>query len=121
KEGDDSGNISVNLMSIEIPVNAVYYIPAGASGSVFIGAGPYAGYNVSGKLAAKINGEKVEFEDGEDKIDFSGDDKDMNAFEAGINFLAGYKLSNGFLINAGYGLGLTNLNPHEGSKKSSNR
>src|SRR5690606_17912785 len=99
----------------------VYYIPTGDAGSVFLGAGPYVGYNVSGKMKGKVDGEKIEFEDGSDKIDFSGDDKDMNAFEAGVNFLGGYKLSNGLIINAGYGLGLTNLSPDEGSKTSSNR
>ena len=116
---DESAHIAVNIMSIEIPVNAVYYIPAGP-GSVFLGAGPYAGYNVSGKLSGKINDEKIDF-DGEDKVDFSGDDKDMNAFDAGVNFLGGYKLPNGLIINAGYGLGLTNLNPDSDSKKLNNR
>ncbi|ULT22709.1 hypothetical protein KUH03_25680 [Sphingobacterium sp. E70] len=33
----------------------------------------------------------------------------MKAFDAGLNFLAGFKLTNGFLINGGYGLGLTNM------------
>lgn len=119
KQDDNSAHISVNLMSIEIPVNAVYYIPTGTSGSVFLGAGPYAGYNVSGKIAGKLNGEKIDF-DGNDKIDFSGDDKDMNAFDYGVNFLGGYKLSNGLIINAGYGLGLADLIPDD-NKTSSNR
>lgn len=116
---DESAEISANIMSIEIPVNAVYYIPAG-SGSVFLGAGPYAGYNISGKISGKLNGEDIDFE-GEDEIEFSGDDKDMNAFDAGINFLGGYKLSNGLIINAGYGLGLTNLNPDSDSDKWTNK
>jgi len=119
-EGGDSGSQSTNVMSIEIPVNAVYSIPAGP-GSVFLGAGPYVGYAVSGKYKweANIGGEK---ESDDAKIDFSGDDKDMNAFDAGINFLAGYKLANGFLINAGYGLGLSNLTPkNDADVKSSHR
>ncbi|WP_294347757.1 hypothetical protein [uncultured Sphingobacterium sp.] len=39
----------------------------------------------------------------------------MQRFDAGLNLLGGYKLTNGFLINAGYGLGLTNM-----AKKSVN-
>src|SRR5690606_26353139 len=34
------GSLTRNVMSVEVPVNAVYYIPTGSSGSVFLGAGP---------------------------------------------------------------------------------
>ncbi|MCA5004471.1 porin family protein [Sphingobacterium bovistauri] len=110
-----------STMSVEIPVNFVYYVPAGNSGSLFLGAGPYAGYNISGKY--KVSGNIGENGgDIEEDIDFTGDDKDMKAFDAGVNFLAGYKLANGFLINAGYGLGLTNLSPSDKTDdKISNR
>ena len=110
---NSDGSITTNLMSIEIPVNAVYYIPAG-TGNVFIGAGPYVGYNVSGKVKGKGNLGDWGVE-GDTDIDFSGDDKDMKPLDAGVNFLAGYKLGNGFLINAGYGLGLTNMSPSDNS------
>ena len=39
----------------------------------------------------------------------SGDENGVQHFDAGLNLLGGYKLTNGFLINAGYGLGLTNM------------
>lgn len=120
-KGDNlDGSTSTNLMSIEIPVNAVYYIPAG-SGNVFLGAGPYVGFNVSGKV--KASGNLGEWgAEGDHDIDFSGDDKDMKRVDAGVNFLAGYKLGNGFLLNAGYGLGLSNLSPSSDSDaKFSNR
>jgi len=115
--GDNaSGSLSRNVMSIEVPVNAVYYIPAGA-GNVFLGAGPYVGFNISGK--DKWDGSLGEGgTSGDRKLEFSGDNKDMNLIDAGVNFLAGYKLNNGFLINAGYGLGLSNLNPGDGEKTS---
>ncbi|TYR33934.1 PorT family protein [Sphingobacterium phlebotomi] len=92
---------TTNIMSLDIPVNAVYYIPTGNTGSVFVGAGPYVGFHLSGK--DKISGGEsydVEFGSGEDetkRVDF------------GLNFQLGYKLANGFLINGGYGLGLANL------------
>jgi len=107
------GSISNNVMSIEVPVNAVYYIPAG-SGNVFLGAGPYIGFNVSGKTKSDGNLGDSGLE-GESDIKFSGDDKNMNLIDAGANFMAGYKFNNGLLINAGYGLGLTNLNPSSDS------
>src|SRR5690606_1384050 len=37
---ESSASESRNIMSIDIPINAVYYISTGASGSVFVGAGP---------------------------------------------------------------------------------
>lgn len=114
------GSESTNLMSIEIPVNAVYYIPVGYSGSVFLGAGPYVGFNISGKN--KIKGSIGDFgTTGESDIKFTGDDKDMNLIDAGVNFLGGFKFNNGFLINAGYGLGLTDLSPNDGGNSFSNR
>lgn len=118
--GDNSdGSVTRNVMSVEVPVNAVYYIPAG-SGNVFLGAGPYVGFNISGK--DKVKGNLGGFGgEGENDIKFSGDNKDMNLIDAGANFLAGYKFNNGLLINAGYGLGLTNLNPNSDDNKFSSR
>ncbi len=113
------GTFTQNVMSIEVPVNAVYYIPAGYSGSVFLGAGPYIGFNVSGKQ--KVSGDFEGWEGSNTRdLSFSGDDKDMNVIDAGANFMAGYKFNNGLLINAGYNLGLTQLVP-DASKTVSNR
>ncbi|MGB7529334.1 porin family protein [Sphingobacterium cellulitidis] len=107
----------LNLMSIEIPVNAVYYVPVG-NGDIFLSAGPYLGYNISGKIKnSSSNSNTTRSED----VSFSGDNKMMNRWDAGINFAVGYKLSNGLLIQAGYGLGLSNLNASENSKKFSTR
>ncbi|MGJ1386573.1 porin family protein [Sphingobacterium spiritivorum] len=90
-------DVTTNLMYLEVPVNAVYYIPAG-SGNVFIGAGPYAAYGISGKT-------KV----GDIKEDVKWGDNGYKRFDAGINTMLGYKLSNGFLINGGYSFGLTDM------------
>lgn len=109
-----------NIMSLEIPVNAVYYIPTGMSGSVFLGAGPYVGFNISGR--DKITGNIGDFQGSNSRdLSFSGDNKDLNLVDAGVNFLGGYRLSNGFLLNAGYGLGLTNLNPNSNGNSWNNR
>ncbi|MDR2285197.1 MAG: PorT family protein, partial [Sphingobacterium sp.] len=120
--GSISGKSTINVMSIEVPVNAVYYIPTGASGSVFIGAGPYIGFNVSGKIKGEgslggDNGVSIK-----EDIKFGSKEDQMKVIDAGANFMLGYKMSNGLLINAGYGLGLTNLSNISGSdNKLSNR
>src|SRR5690606_2368400 len=121
-DGNDlDGSVTRNVMDLEIPVNAVYYIPTGGSGSVFLGAGPYAAYSLSGKMKTKGNIGDFGAE-GESDIDFGGDDRDQNAFDFGLNFMAGYRLAGGFTINAGYGLGLANLSPSDnGDNKFSNR
>ncbi|WP_262245413.1 porin family protein [Parapedobacter soli] len=116
------GSITRNVMDLEIPVNAVYYIPTGGAGSVFLGAGPYAAYSLSGKVKSKGNVGDIVGGESEYDLDFGGDDRDQNAFDFGLNFMAGYRLSSGFLINAGYGLGLANLSPSDNSNsKFSNR
>ncbi|WP_294187426.1 porin family protein [uncultured Sphingobacterium sp.] len=87
-----------NLMYIEVPVNLVYYFPTGDAGKVFLGAGPYAGFGVHAKASKGNYSESGSF-----------GDAGIKTFDAGLNLLGGYKLTNGFLINVGYGLGLTNM------------
>lgn len=117
---NSKGTASINLMSIELPVNFVYYVPAGP-GKLFLGAGPYVGIHISGK--AKTTGDvTITDQDGlatkSKKLHFTGDDREINLLDAGANFLLGYKLNNGLLVNAGYGLGLTKINA-QGTKSSS--
>ncbi|MCA5004470.1 porin family protein [Sphingobacterium bovistauri] len=102
-----------DVMSIEVPVNLMYYIPTGESGSVFIGAGPYVGFNIAGKTKVEAIGAPDFGTVGESDLKFSGDDRDQKLIDAGANFLLGYKLRNGFLINAEYGLGIADLHPRE--------
>lgn len=93
---------TLSLMYLEVPVNLVYYLPAG-SGDVFLGAGPYLGIGIGGKEKYGSVSEDVVW----------GDDG-FKRLDAGANFLLGYKLLNGFTINAGYGLGLMNMDGEGG-------
>ncbi|MFD2969749.1 porin family protein [Sphingobacterium bambusae] len=97
----DSGfeeKVKDTYMYIEVPINLVYYVPTGEFGDVFFGAGPYAGYGIHAKSSQGNLSESGSF-----------NDAGLKPFDAGVNFLAGFKMSQGFLINAGYGLGLTNI------------
>lgn len=114
----DNGDLSVtqNTMWIEVPVNAVAKFYTGDAGNFYIGAGPYAAFGISGK-------NKWESRSGitETKFEF-GKDKSQKGFDAGVNFLAGYQLSSGLTLGAGYGLGLTDIAPdNSGSLKQNNR
>jgi len=108
-----SSEIKESVMSLDIPVNAVAKFPTG-SGNFFIGAGPYVGFALSGKRKGEIGEGDVKIER---DLNFGSDDTDdLKRTDFGVNFLAGYQLTNGFQINAGYGLGLTNLAPAPGDK-----
>lgn len=111
KDGETAATWDV--MSIEIPVNLMYYIPTGEAGSVFLGAGPYVGFNIAGKSKVETIGAPHFGTAGEKDMTFTGDDRMQNLIDAGANFLLGYKLKNGLIINTEYGLGIADLHPRE--------
>lgn len=123
-----SGSLKQNVMAIEVPINAVLRIPTGDAGAVQISAGPYIGFNISGKnkytgsfSSPILTGET----DGDDDLSFgSGTDKDLSSTDFGANFGLAYRTNSGFLVGANYGLGLSNLIPKDarsGDGKLSNR
>lgn len=116
-----TGNIKQDFMYIEVPVNFVYSIPTGNSGNVFLGAGPYAGIGIHVKEKRENMSGFDEYggANGTDSGSFS--DAGLKTFDAGANLLAGFKFANGFLINAGYSLGLTNIAKDSGDSSAKNR
>jgi hypothetical protein len=114
----ENGSLALtqNTMWVEVPVNAVAKFHTGDVGNFYIGAGPYAAFGISGK-------NKWESGLGTTETDFKfGKDEDQKGFDAGVNFLAGYQLSSGLTLGAGYGLGLTDIAPNgTGSIKQNNR
>src|SRR5690606_27204451 len=113
----DDYQITQNTMWLEIPVNAVAKFYTGNAGNFYIGAGPYAAFGLSGKNKVTSGGNS------NDLGDFKfGKNEDQKSFDAGVNFLAGYQLSSGLTIGAGYGLGLSDISPDgSGSYKQNNR
>jgi hypothetical protein len=110
-------SITQNTLWIEVPVNAVAKFYTGDVGNFYIGAGPYAAFGISGKNKITSGGSSSDLEN----FKF-GKDEDQKSFDAGINFLAGYQLSSGLTLGAGYGLGLSDIAPNgSGSVKQNNR
>lgn len=118
-----------NIMYLEIPVNAVYKL-----GGIYLGAGPYAAFAISGKdkgeyedddLFEELHNNDTKFtaktqalsapkvaETYDEKLKFgNSDDDDMKGTDFGINIMAGYRLSGGLNIGINYGLGLSNIVP----------
>jgi hypothetical protein len=105
---------------IEVPINFVGKIPVGGNARIFIGAGPYAGFGIAGKIksSTQLNGGattstevKIKWDD--DTPFTSGDlnqglDK-LKRFDFGGNVLAGVEIGN-FLVSAQYGIGFAKIN-----------
>ncbi len=113
---------------IDLAPNFVYNFDAG-TGKVFVGAGPDLAFGIGGKdkytsnTTSTITGfpssstsvdSKVKF-DGKKAADLSATDNDLHlkGLDFGVNLLAGYKLSNGAFISAGYTIGLSNIDPND--------
>jgi hypothetical protein len=114
----DNGKITLNYL--ELPVNFVYKVPAG-DGKVFFGAGPYIGYGLSGKSSSHTSGTDITTTDTNENVTFGSGDNDVKNPDYGVNFLAGYELSQGLTINAGYSLGLANLANGSNGVKTKNQ
>ena len=107
EEGSATGKF--NLGYLEVPLNAVLYLPAG-DGNVFIGAGPYAALGLFGKQKYDVSG----LGSGDEDVKFgNSEDDDITSMDFGLNFMLGYRLNSGLLFNAGYGLGLANNIPKD--------
>lgn len=108
-----TGTRTLNVMAVEIPVNAVLRIPTGGDGALQINAGPYVGFNIDGKEKTKITTGGTVGESSRNLSFGNSTNDDMASIDFGANFGLGYRLSNGFLIGANYGLGLSNLVPKD--------
>lgn len=98
---------NINLSYIDIPVNLAYAVEAG-NGRFIIGAGPYAGFGLSGKSKVKVSA-LGQSEEEEDDIEFGSDEDQIKRMDFGANFMAGYIMNNGLMLKVNYSLGLTNL------------
>ncbi|MXV15688.1 outer membrane beta-barrel protein [Hufsiella ginkgonis] len=119
----DNNNLQAeqNTLWIEVPVNFVAKLPLGTGKgtNLFLGAGPYAGFGISGENKLTTN-------NAETKSDISfGDDSgdNLKGTDFGVNFLGGFQMGSGFTLGAGYGMGLTDLRPggSGGNGKQTNR
>ena len=110
EDDDQSIEGKTTLNYLQVPVNAVYWAPAG-SGKFFIGAGPFVGYALSGKDKASGNFDGQTVSESQD-VEFGEDGYKRANF--GVGAIAGYKLSNGLSLNVGYDLGLSSVVDAEG-------
>lgn len=111
--GGVTETVSVNINSIEVPLNFLYNAGSN-SGSFFIGAGPSFAFALSGKFKYSDGSNSVS----EDIKFGNGDDDDIKGMDLGANFLAGYNFKNGLLFSVNYNAGLANLSPGSSSDET---
>ncbi|WP_129714570.1 porin family protein [Pedobacter sp. SYP-B3415] len=119
----ENGSFKISALWLEVPVNAVYSIPAGQAGTLMINAGPYVSYGLSGKL--RIETESGATESADVRFGSAATDQ-FTKLDFGLNGGLGFRLDNGASLNAGYGFGLADLTPKDrrnanGANKYSNR
>lgn len=112
-----TASTKANLMAIEVPINAVFRIPTGDAGAIQISAGPYIGFNISGKDKNELTtsgSNNAGSTSTENDLKFgSSTDKDYSSTDFGANFGLAYRLNSGFTVGANYGLGFSNLVPKD--------
>lgn len=122
----DITELKTNLYYAELPLNLTYNGPL-KSGKYFIGVGPSFGVGLFG--TAKTNstyqdpGQPLET-DSEEVDAFKSEDDDgagFKRFEVSANFIGGVQFNNGFFINAGYLLGMTNTIPNDDGASYKNK
>jgi hypothetical protein len=113
-DGGQDGSAKINLYYLDVPINFLYHVPA-VVGDFYFGGGPYAAMGVSGKG-------KIAFDGNEQSEDVKfGSDGDFKRIEGGLTGLVGFKFKTGFLVNANYDLGLTNIANDSGDSKLKTR
>lgn len=88
-------DLNSTLNYLQLPVNAAYKFDVGYGSKLFIFAGPYIGYAVSGKV-------------GSADIKFGSADDEMKAFDFGLNVGVGYEYEKVF-FKLQYNPGLINM------------
>lgn len=108
----DGIKFSANLNYLELPINAMYKIDLDPA-KIFIMAGPYLAYAVSGKYKADqaVLGDNEDQKEQKINIGSDKESDDIKGFDFGLNFGAGVQF-NAITFGLQYGLGLANLSPY---------
>ena len=100
------GHEEYNINTIEIPVNIIYKFGPLGSSRLFVGAGPFIGYNIHGyyKVFSPL------FVDSRSDLRIGGGATDqVNNLDAGLGINAGYQLTEGLFLRARTQFGLLNM------------
>lgn len=96
----DYNTDKISLNRIAIPVPIVYSHIFRNNGILFGGLGPNFMYNLSGTQ---------EYDYQSEKINFSGDNAQMERLDVGLDFTGGYQFSRGLSLSLFFNAGLSNI------------
>ena len=108
KGKDNSFTYDYRFNYLEVPMNFLYYFKSKGA-RFFVGAGPWFAAGISGK-ATTNDGTGAKSKD----LSFGTNDAkdDFKTFDLGGDALVGCKMKGGFLISAGYSLGIHSITFH---------
>lgn len=103
------GDYTFRINYIEIPVQLMVDFDLGSLGGIFIGAGPYVAYGLSGtqKGETRLNGTLLAA--ASDDVDFGSNAGQINNLDYGASFGAGYRFAFGLYARLQAGIGLANI------------
>ena len=81
------------------------------SGGFYAGAGPYAGFAITGKTTTKIEYDGSSNKESEDLEFGDEENKDFSQFDYGVGFELGYEFFGNLRLSGSYQLGLANIFP----------
>ena len=99
KNSDAGTTTTLHLNYLEVPLTAAYNHELGNGDLVFGGLGPYFAYGIGGKIKSGSFHESS----------FGENDGGYKRFDAGLVFMAGYKMSMGLSADLTYDFGLVNI------------
>jgi hypothetical protein len=105
--GTSAGSINVN--TIEIPLNIEFKFGNDGGGRLFIGGGPYVAFNISG--SQQLGGTSTKLSIGNEAQDTLGNGDNLKPVDFGISSNIGYMFAGGFYFRISNQVGLVNLNP----------
>jgi len=88
------GGGTLGLNYLELPLDFRYHYPIG-DGNLYAGFGPYFAYGIGGSIAGQST--------------YGENNGGFKRFDFGLGFRLGYKLNMGLSLDAGYDLGLANI------------
>jgi Outer membrane protein beta-barrel domain len=109
-----SAESKTNISYIDLPINFAYAIDLG-NNRLMVGAGPYAGFGLSGKTIATTTANGVSQEE-EEKVEFGNGEGQFDRVDIGANFMAAYILNSGLMLKVNYSLGFLNLSNETDTK-----
>lgn len=102
-ENQGDTHLKVRLYYLQVPVNVVYHFDIDP-GIIYIGAGPYVAYGVSGHIKGTLDGNPIDV-----NANFGTGTNNYKPLDVGAGAIAGIKFDTGLMINLSYDFGLINI------------